>query len=255
MLKKKSLTISVFSSESMGDCLESYESQGIICEIEDDLLDDEDWWHEYADDAEDKFGSKWSTILIKTKDESQGRYIDRSYFLDGVVNHNNFVYYDKLFLVGESSSPNLSVYFSGHIIFNYQLNESKSVKYYEKGNDETLISIIDGFMNVMFHEAKVVDVIYNPTPQSIMMMKLSEHYKYMVHIPTKDKVNELIGLKKSLEFAGAISYEMLQARRIANGYGTSELNFMMPLIEQIESKIYPESDDSFYRNFEEKFCL
>jgi hypothetical protein len=255
MLKQNSLTISVFSNESMTECLDFYESHGNIYEIEDDSLDGEDWWYDYADLAEDNFGSKWSTILIKTKDESQGRYIDRNYFLDGVINNNNFIYHDKLFLIGESSSPNLNVYFSEHIIFNYQLDEINSVKYYERGKDETLISLIDGFTSVIFGDAKVVDVIYNPTPQSILAIKLSEHYKYMVHIPTKDKVNDLIGLNKALQFTGSIYHEMLQAKNISNGYSTSELNFMMPMIDELDSKIFPESDNSFYTIFEEKFCL
>ncbi len=255
MLEQYTLNISVFSNESMTECLDSYESDGLISDIEHDLLDDEDWWYEYADDAEDKFGSKWSTILIKSLDESQARLIDRNYYLNGVINNNNFVYHDKLFLVGKSSSQNLGIYFSGHLIFNYKLSEIHSVKSYLKGNDETLIALIDEFTSVMYGEAKVVDVIFNPSPKSILMMKLSEHYKFMVHIPTKDKVNELIGLKKSLNFTGRIYQDMLEARRIANGYGTSELNFMMPLIDEIESKIYPESDNSYYRTFEEKFCI
>jgi hypothetical protein len=129
------------------------------------------------------------------------------------------------------------------------------VKYYEKGKDETLISLIDGFTSVIFGDAKVVDVIYNPTPQSILAMKLSEHYKYMVHIPTKDKVNDLIGLNKALQFTDSIYHEMLQAKNISNGYATSELNFMMPMIDELDSKIFPESDNSFYKIFEEKFCL
>ncbi len=255
MANQNTLIISVFSNDLMTECLDSYESHGTIYEIEYDSLDGEDWWYDYADLAEDKFGSKWSTILIKNRDESEGRFIDRNYFLDGVVNNKNFVYYDKLFLIGESSSKNLSVYFSEHIIFNYQLDEIHSVKYYKKGNDETLISLIDGFTSVMFSDAKVVDVIYNPTPQSILAMKLSEHYRFMVHIPTKDKVNELIGLTKALQFTDSIYHEMLQAKNIANGYSTTELNFMMPMIDEIDSKIFPESDSSFYKIFEEKFCL
>lgn len=255
MREAQTLSVSIFSSDSFTECLESYETHGLIYEIEDDLLDGEDWWHEYANNAEEKFGKKWSTILIKTEDESIGRFIDRNYFLDGVVNNNNFVYHDKLFLIGESSSKNLSVYFSGHIIFNYQLDEIHSVKYYDKGKDVTLISLIDGFTSVMFSDAKVVDVIYNPTPQSILAMKLSEHYKFMVHIPTKDKVNELIGLTKALQFTDGIYHEMLQAKNISNGYSTTELNFMIPMIDEINSKIFPESDSSFYKIFEEKFCL
>jgi len=239
----------------MTECLDSYESHGNIYEIEDDLLDDEDWWYDYADMAEDKFGSKWSTILIKTKDESQARLIDRNYFLEGVINNNNFDYLDKLFLIGKSSSKNLNAYFSQHIIFNYQLDKINSVKYYQKGYDETLISLIDEFTSVMHDKTEVVDVIYNPTPQSILMMKLSDHYKFMVHIPTKDKVNELIGLSKSLIFTSKIYHEMSQARKIAEGYSTSELNFMMPLIYEINNKIHPESESSFYKIFEEKFCL
>jgi hypothetical protein len=235
--------------------LDSYDDYGNIYEIEEDLLDGEDWWYDYADDAENKFGSKWSRILVKTKDESQGRYIDRNYFLDGIINNNNFVYHDKLFLVGESSSDNLSVYFSEHIIFNYHLSNIPSVKPYKKGEDETLISLFEAFTNVIFREAKIIDVVYNPSPQSIMMMKLSEHYKFMVHIPSKDKVNELIGLKKALNFTDSIYHELLQARKIANGYGTYELNFMMPLIDEIERKIHLESDNSFYKTFLEKFCL
>ncbi len=30
---------------------------------------------------------------------------------------------------------------------------------------------------------------------------------------------------------------------------------MMPSIEEIENKIYSDSDCSFYKSFEEKFCL
>lgn len=255
MRKAQTLSVSIFSRDTLTECLESYESHGLIYEIEDDLLDGEDWWHEYADDAEYKFGSKWERILVKTKDESQGRYIDRNYFLNGIINNNNFVYHDKLFLVGESSSNNLSAYFSEHIILNYHLNKIPSLKPYKKGEDETLISLIKTFTSAMLGKAKVVDVVYNPSPHSIMMMKLSEHYKFMVHIPSKDKVNELIGLRKSLLFTGKIYQEMLQARKIANGYSTSELNFIIPLTEEMESKIYPESDNSFYKTFLEKFCL
>jgi len=249
------LTISVFSNESMSECLDSYESDGEIYEIEDDLQDDEDWWNDYADDAEDKFGSTWSTILIKSEDESQARVIDRNYYLNGEIKNSNFVYHDKLFLIGESSSTSLSTFFSGHIIFNYQLNEVHNVKYYQKGNDSTLISLIKDFMGVMFYQAKVVDVVYNPNPQSIFAMKLSDHYKYMVHIPTKDKVNELIGLTKSMKFTSNVYHELLQARRISKGYGTHELNFMMPIINEIENKIDSDSDISFYKIFNEKFCL
>ena len=255
MTKQHTLTISVFSNESLTECLDSYESHGNIYEIEDDLLDYGDWWHDYADMAEDKFGSKWSKILIKTEDESRARSIDRNYFLDGVINNNNFVYHDKLFLVGKTSAKNLNVYFSQHIIFNYQLDKINSVKYYQKGYDETLISLINEFISLMFDEAKVVDVIYNPTSQSILAMKLSEHYKYMVHIPTKDKVNDLIGLTKAMRFSNRIYQELLQAKRIAHGYGTSELNFIIPLIDEIERKFNFDSDDSFYKIFEEKFCL
>jgi hypothetical protein len=255
MLEKQILNVSVFSSESVTEFLESYEGHGYIHDIEDDLLDGADWWQEYADDAEYKFASKWSKILITTKDESQGRYIYRDYYLHGVINNNNFPFHDKLFLIGESSSPNLPIYFLRHIIFNYHLDEINSVKHYQKGEDETLISLIHGFTNAKFGRAKVVDVIYNPSPQAIMMMKLSEHYKFMVHIPSKEKVNELIGLNKSLNFTVGIYHDLLQARRIANCYETSDLNFIIPLIDEIERKIYPESDGSFYRNFEENFCL
>jgi hypothetical protein len=135
------------------------------------------------------------------------------------------------------------------------LDEIHSIKYYEKGKDETLIALINGFTSVVYSNAKVVDVIYNPTPKSILAMKLSEHYKYMVHIPTKDKVNDLIGLSKSLIFTNKIYHEMLKARKIANGYKTSELNFMMPLIDEIDNKIFPDSESSFYKIFVEKFCL
>lgn len=255
MSKEYPLTVSVFSSESTTECLDSYKSHGNIYEIEDDLLDGEDWWYEYANYAEGKYGSKWSTILIKTEDELKGRFIDRNYFLDGIINNNNFLYHDKIFLIGESSFVNLNAFFSGHIIFNYQLSNIKSVKYYQKGYDETLIALIKSFIIPTLVDAKVVDVIYNPSPQAIMMMKLADHYQFMVHIPSKDKVNEFIGLSKSLEFTSSIYHEILQARRIANGYGTSELNFMLPLIEDIETKIDPKSDDSFYKTFERKFCL
>ena len=72
------------------------------------------------------------TANYAAEDESQGRFIDRNYYLDGVINNNNFVYHDKLFLVGKSSSINLHTYFSQHIIFNYEFNQVKDVKYYQK---------------------------------------------------------------------------------------------------------------------------
>ena len=254
MLKQHLLKISVFSSESLTECFDSYDDYGIICEIEEDSLDGEDWWYDFADDAEDKFGSKWTKILIKTEDESQGRFIERNYYLDGVIK-NNFVYHDILFLIGDSSSPNLNGCFSGQIIFNYRFNEIKTVKYYEIEKDESLISLIDGFTSVIYGESKVVDVIYNPSPQSILIMKLSDHYKFMIHIPTKDKVNELVALNKALQFTYRTYHKILQAKKIAKGYGTSELNFMMPMIDELYKKIFPESDNSFYKIFQEKFCV
>ena len=255
MTKQNLLTISVFSNESMSECLDSYKSDGKIYEIEDDLQDNDDWWIDYADDAEYKFGSTWSTILIKTEDESRGRVIDRNYYLNGEIINSYFVYHDKLFLIGESSSTNLSTFFSGHIIFNYQLNERHDVKYYQKGYDYTLIALIKEFMIFMFHQAKVVDVVYNPNPKSILAMKLSDDYKFMVHLSTKDKVHELIGLVKAMDFTSRVHYELLRARRISNGYGTHELDFMTPMIEEIENKIDLNSDISFYKSFEKKFCV
>ena len=254
MPQENLLTISVFSNESMSECLDSYESDGKIYEIEYDLQDSEDWWIDYADDAEVKFGSTWSTILIKTKDESKARVIDRNYFLNGEISNSYFVYHDKLFLIGESSSTNLSTCFSGHIIFNYQLNERHDVKYYQKGYDYTLIELIKRFMSVMCHQAMVVDVVYNPNPESILTMKLSDDYKFMVHIPTKEKVHELIGLVKAMDFTSWVYYELLLARRISECYSTHELNFMMPLIEEMGNKIDSDSDISFHKSFEKKFC-
>jgi len=255
MHKEHLLTISVFSNGSMTECLDSYESHGNIYEIEDDLQDGEDWWCDYAEDAEDKFGSNWSTILIKTEDESQARVIDRNYYINGEINNNNFVYHDKLLLIGESSSINLSKYFSGHIIFNYLLDEVNSEKYYPKGSDYNLISIVIPFMNFLYSPSTIVDVVYNPSPQSILAMKISDHYKFMIHIPTKDKLNELIGLVKAMNFTCNLHDELLQAKRISKGYGTSELNFIMPLIDEIENKIDPDSDISFYKIFEKNFCI
>ena len=255
MTKQNLLTISVFSNESMSERLDSYESEGTIYEIEHDLQDNGDWWIDYADDAEYKFGSTWSTILIKTEDESRARVIDRNYYLNGEISNSYFVYHDKLFLIGESSSTRLSTFFSGHIIFNYQLNEVRNAKYYLKGYDYTLIALIKEFMIFMFHQAKVVDVVYNPNPQSILAMKLSDDYKFMVHIPTKDKVHELIGLVKAMDFTSRVHYELLRARRISNGYGTHELDFMTPMIEEIENKIDLNSDISFYKSFEKKYCI
>ena len=255
MPQENLLTISVFSNESMSECLDSYKSDGKIYEIEDDLQDNADWWIDYADDAEYKFGSTWSTILIKTEDESQARVIDRNYYLNGEIINSYFVYHDKLFLIGESSSTNLSTFFSGHIIFNYQLNEVRNVKYYLKGYDYTLIALIERFMDVMFHQAKIVDVVYNPNPQSILAMKLSEDYKFMVHIPTKEKVNELIGLTKAMKFTSSVYHELLKARRISECYSTHELNFMLPIIEEIENKLDSNSDISFHKSFKNKFCL
>ena len=255
MPQENLLTISVFSNESMSECLDSYESDGKIYEIEYDLQDNEDWWIDYAHDAEHRFGSTWSTILIKTKDESKARVIDRNYFLNGEISNSYFVYHDKLFLIGESSSTRLSTCFSGHIIFNYQMNERHDAKYYQKGYDYTLIALIKRFMIFMFRQAKVVDVVYNPNPESILAMKISDDYKFMVHISTKDKVHELIGLEKAMDFTSRVNYELLQARKISKGYGTNELDFMLPIIEEIENKIKLNSDTSFYKSFEEKFCL
>lgn len=255
MIKQHLLKISVFSNESLTDCLDSYDGYGKICEIEEDLLDGDDWWYEYAHDAEQDFGNNWSRILITTEDESQGRFIDRNYYLDGVINNNNFIYHDKLFLIGDSSSPNLKGCFSGQIIFNYLIDDIKRVKYYEIEKDESLISLINGFTKVIYAKSKVVDVIYNPSPQSILMMKLSEHYNFIVHISTKEKINDLVGLNKALQFSEYVYHEMLEAHKISKSYGTSELNFMEKLIADMAEKLNPQSANSFFNIFEEKFCL
>jgi len=258
MTNQKSLKISVFSNESLTELLDSYDDYGNIYEIEEDSLDGEDWWYDYADDAEDKFGSKWAKIFIISEDGIQGRFITRGYYLTGEIDRNDFVYHDKLFLIGTSTSENISSHFSGQIIINYRYDEVKVAKYYHKGFDEQIITLIKGFINGELKsplDEIVIDVVYNPNPQSILTMKLADHYDFMIHLPTKEKVNELIGLDKAYEYSDIIHKLLHDTKNIADVYPTDHLNFIKPWLAEIENKINSDSEDSFLQIFKNRFCV
>lgn len=258
MNKNYSIFISVFADNQMTDCLSSYSDTGIIKEIEYDELDGDDFWQNHADRAEADFNGKWSKIFIRSEQGRNGRVITRNYYLTGETDGDDFVYHDKLFLIGKSTSENISAYFSGHIIFNYRYEEVKATSYYHKGLDEQIITLIKSFINselVSPLDERVVDVVYNPNSQSIIAMKLADHYEFMIHLPTKEKVNELIGLDKAYESADIIRHVLSDARNIADVYSTKYLDFTKPWLAEIEDKIIQDSEDSFVNIFKNRFCV
>ena len=253
-----SIVISVFADNQMTDCLSSYSDTGIIKEIEYDELDGDDFWQLHADQAEDDFDGKWAKIFIRSEHGRNGRVITRGYYLTGEIDRNNFVYHDKLFLIGKSTSENISAYFSGHIIINYSYEEFKAINYYHKGFDGQIIILIKSFINSELArrlDERVIDVVYNPNPQSILAMKLADHYEFMIHLPTKEKVNELIGLDKAYQYSHIMHQLLRDARNIADVYPTGHLDFIKPWLTEIENKIDFDSEDSFLQIFKNRFCV
>jgi len=258
MNNEYTFVVNVFADNQMTDCLISYSDTGIIKEIEHDELDGDDFWQLYADQAEADFGTKWAKIFIKSVDGRNGRVITRSYYLTGETDSNDFVYHDKLFLIGKSTSDNISAHFSGNIIIKYSYWDVKAINYYHKGFDEQIITLIKGFINSELTsplDERVVDVVYNPNPQSILVMKLADHYEFMIHLPTKKKVNELIGLDKAYQYSHIIYQLLRDTRNIADVYPTGHLDFIKPWLAEIENKVDFDSKESFLQIFKNRFCV
>ena len=254
MSDENNLIIKVYSNEDKSKILDSFTTSGNVHEIEHDLLDGEDWWEDIIYSVEEKFDNKWSSVLISRSDQRQARVLSRSYCINGEIDNFNFTYFDKLFLIGKKTSSYLTTCFSQNVILNYKMSKIDDI-YYQKGSDENIISLIRSCFNYELDHPYVVDVIYNPNPNSILMMKLKDDYKFLVHIPTKEKLNELIGLNKSYTYSCEILDTLDQAESISECYQTNELNFLLPALKTIREKINSDSESSYFNTFLRDFCI
>jgi len=246
------LIIKVYSDNAMKELIDSYTAHGFIEDLEYDIIDGEDWWQFYFDNAEEKFKSKWSKIFIQSLDGKSGRVLDRDYCDSGIVNNdNNYPCIDKLILIGKTSFVNLSTNFNGQFILSYQKDKIDLEKFYHKDSDENIMKLIYKIIKYSNNNCNVFDIIYNPNPQSIMMIKLIDHYDLIVHLPTRAKLNSLIGLERSLNFVSTIIDPLVTAERISKRYTTNHLDSILTLSDMLNL----ESDNSFYSIFKDEFCL
>jgi len=248
------LSVDTFSDNQLENKIDSYKANGNIYEIEFDIMDGNDWWQEFYELAEEKFGNEWKKIRIKTQDSSKGRLLDRNYCRHGVIDHNDFSYIDKLFLMGNSSFKNFDKIFSNHITLRYESRKIDKNIFYEKGTDEEIIKLLMKFRQDRGQSINVVDVVYNTSEQAITAIKLVSHYDAIIHIPTKQKLNRLIALSKGKEFIINSYEQMLHAKRIAKLYSADFLEDIYPLIKNFDKSIFDESENYCDVQFRREFC-
>ena len=254
-MRSCNVVVDVFSDSNFEDKIDSYEMFSTIEAIEYDLLDGDDWWQEIVDIANEKFGSNWRKIFVHAVDGDGARVLDKDYCETGKSEGRDFVFHDKIFLIGETTSENLASCFSGSISLSYPFADNGLAKFYHKGRDEGIILLLKSLLLPHCQGIKVVDVVYNPSPQSVLAMKLRGHYKYMVHFSTKEKLNELIGFERLVRYAIDLQGELRVVRAIGRRYHAERLNFMLPFVDEIEAKLDLDSQGSFLDLFERHFCV
>lgn len=261
MNSKSNLLVEVHSVEISKGVIDTYESLDPFSnstnypDAEYDLLDGVDWWQEYYDNAELKFGKNWGKISITSHDGCRGRIIEREYPISEKPSNTQIAFHNKIFLIGENSSPNLHSHFSENLIYSYESRDLDQNKFYSKGSDESIIQLIRKIIMGSTSETKIVDVIYNPSQESILVMKLADHYEFLVHIGNVKKLDNLIGLVKAKEFVSNFYYDFVIAKRIAKRFDTNYLDFLIPTIDTMNERLKNDSQGSFLTIFKQDFCI
>ena len=232
---------------------ESLEEIELITQIEDDLLDGDDWWQDIVDEVENKLGANWNCIEVVSFNRHFGRILERDYCVLGLEPKNDFVWMNKLFLFGENRWDNIGETFSGSIIFSDQLSNIQSDQYYRYGSDANVIVMIKEIASRELFSCNVVDVVINPSASSILSMGLIGHYKLMISIPTKIKVDRLKQIYQSMNICTEIFDELSYQRRLVRINKIPELDFLDKAFDQVQIMLDAQSENSLFSTLKNEF--
>ena len=226
--------------------IDYHEDLVLILGMEEDLRDGEDWWEDIVDEVEDKFGDKWNCIEIVSSNKHYGRILERDYCVLLLKPKNDFVWMSKLFLFGKDRCERIGETFAGSLIFSDELSKIQSNHYYRYGSDANVIAMIKEIAGSELYDCNVVDVVINPSDQSITAMSLIDHYKLMLFVPTKQKVGRLNDIYKSITICkdafNGLSYQinLIQLNKL------SDQNFLDKALNEIKILLDGQSQHSFF---------
>lgn len=232
---------------------ESSSSRIFINSQENDLLDGGDWWEDSARKVEEKFGNSWYCFEIISSNQNSGRILERDYCINSRKPINYFNWMSKIYLFGETSWTNLERTFAGSFIYQVDHQEIQPHRYYRLATDENVISMIKSICGKKLENYPVLDIVINPSPTSLLALKLAEPYKYPIYIPTKNKVQRLQKLQKSLSLSHEFIGSSLTFLRAIEQFELSDLNFISESFDLLETMADEKSLDSLHSRFLNEF--
>ncbi len=258
-MKNEKTKLTIYADFEMNVLIDSWEigeELSITFPIEDqefDKFDSYDWWEYYASKVESRFGSSWKCFEIISSDKTKGRILERNFCLDYEKPTNYFSWIDKVFLFGNTSSEQLKTTFSESIHYQVDLEKIYSDCYYRFGTDESIVAILRRLGGYELSSCSVLDVVLNPSPSSLIAMKLIDHYKYQISLPTKSKVKRLQQLDSSLRISESIYYSAKHVKRAIDQNELSELSFLSISINNLAVLINGSSTHSINSIFLDEF--
>ena len=233
--------------------IDYHEDLVLILGMEEDLRDGEDWWDDIVDEVEDEFGDKWNCIEIVSSNKQYGRILERDYCVLLLKPKNDFVWMSKLFLFGKDRCERIGETFAGSLIFSDELSKIQSNHYYRYGSDANVIAMIKEIAGSELYDCNVVDVVINPSDQSITAMTLIDHYKLMLFVPTKLKVGRLKQIFQSVNICTEVSYELSNQRQSIRINGLSDLQFLENTFDQVQIMLDAQSEKSLFSTLKNEF--
>ena len=134
-----------------------------------------------------------------------------------------------------------------------ELIKIQSDHYYRYGSDENVISMIKSIADRELFDCKFVDVVINPSSNSIFVMSLIHHYKFMFSVSTKQKVERLNDIYKSITICkdafNDLSYQisLLELNKLSNQ------NFLDKALDEIKILLDGQSQHSFFATLKNEF--
>lgn len=224
-----------------------------ISSSDSESIDDDKWWERTVFEIEKKFGDNWYCIEVVTSDGKFGRILERDYCVLGLDAKSDFVWMNKLFLFGKTRWANISETFAGSLVYGDELIKIQSDHYYRYGSDENVISMIKSIADRELFDCKFVDVVINPSSNSIFAMSLIHHYKFMFSVSTKQKVERLNDIYKSITICkdafNDLSYQisLLELNKLSNQ------NFLDKALDEIKILLDGQSQHSFFATLKNEF--
>jgi hypothetical protein len=224
-----------------------------ISHSDSEFIDDDKWWERIVFGIENIFADNWYCIEVVTSDGKFGRILERDYCVLGLDAKNEFVWMNKLFLFGKTRWANISETFSGSLIFSYEITNIQSDRYYRYGSDENVISMIKGIADSELFDCKFVDVVINPSSNSILAMNLIHHYEFIISVPTKKKVARLNEIYQSITICKDAFSELSNQINLIQLNKLSDQNFLNKALYEIKILLDGQSQHSFFATLKKEF--